>query len=109
MIEEILNLPDVSFIDEMTLEDVQEQMIRDYEDKYAELTKKSYSLPRADPMALILFACSVQIYQGLMYVDRSGKMDLLKYTYGGYADHVAALKGISREPANPARVTVKFT
>lgn len=109
MIEEILNLPDVSFIDEMTLEDVQEQMIRDYEDKYAELTKKSYSLQRADPMALILFACSVQIYQGLMYVDRSGKMDLLKYTYGGYADHVAALKGISREPAKPARVTVKFT
>lgn len=109
MIDEIRNLPDISFIDNITLDLVQEQMIRDYEDRYEKLTGKAYTLSRADPMALVLFACSVQIFQALMYVDRAGKQDLLKYSYGPYLDNLAAIKGISREPAKPARVTVKFT
>lgn len=109
MIDEIRNLPDISFIDNITLDLVQEQMIRDYEDQYEKLTGKAYTLSRADPMALVLFACSVQIFQALMYVDRAGKQDLLKYSYGPYLDNLAAIKGISREPAKPARVTVKFT
>lgn len=109
MVDEIRNLPDISFIDNVTLDMVQEQMIRDYEDRYEKLTGKPYTLTRADPMALVLFACSVQIFQALMYVDQAGKQDLLKYSYGPYLDNLAAIKGISREPAKPARVTVKFT
>lgn len=110
MIPEILNLPDISFIDWMTLEDVQAEMVRDYENQYAELTgKDTYSLSRADPMSLVLFACSVQIYQALMYVDRAGKQDLLKYSYGSYLEHLGAFKGLAREPAKPARCLIKFT
>lgn len=110
MIPEILNLPDISFIDWMTLEDVQAGMVRDYENQYAELTgRDTYSLSRADPMSLVLFACSVQIYQALMYVDRAGKQDLLKYSYGSYLEHLGAFKGLTREPAKPARCLVKFT
>ena len=82
MVDEIRNLPDISFIDNVTLDMVQEQMIRDYEDRYEKLTGKPYTLTRADPMALVLFACSVQIFQALMYVDQAGKQDLLKYSYG---------------------------
>ncbi|MCI7097542.1 MAG: baseplate J/gp47 family protein [Lachnospiraceae bacterium] len=109
MIEEIANLPEVSFIDNMTLDAVQEKMLDDYKKKYNELTGKTCSLKRADPTALILYACSVQIYQALLYVDRAGKQDLLKYAYGDYLDNLAALKGISREPAKPAAVMVRFT
>lgn len=110
MIPEILNLPDISFIDWMTLEGVQAGMVRDYENQYAELTgRDTYSLSRADPMSLVLFACSVQIYQALMYVDRAGKQDLLKYSYGSYLEHLGAFKGLTREPAKPARCLVKFT
>lgn len=109
MIDALSSLPDVSFIDDMTLEDVQAQMIRDYQDRYQEITKKSVVLARADPISLILYAISVQIFQMLLYVDRSGKMNLLKYSYGGFLDNVAAIKGVSRESAKPSRVMVTFT
>lgn len=109
MIEEIIKLPDISFIDDKTLEQVQESMVKDYQYKYSEITGKSYSLPRADPMALILYACSVQIFQALLYVDRAGKQNLMKYTYSEFVDHIAALRGISRNGAKAARTTVRFT
>lgn len=108
MIEEIIKLPDISFIDDKTLEQVQEGMVKDYQYKYSEITGKSYSLPRADPMALILYACSVQIFQALLYVDRAGKQNLMKYTYSEFVDHIAALRGISRNGAKAARTTVRF-
>lgn len=109
MIEEIENLPDVSFIDNITLDDVQRQMVADYQERYESLTGKKTALSRADPVALVLYACSIQIYQTLLFVDRAGKQDLLKYSYGGYMDNLAALKGISREPAKAAVVKVRFT
>lgn len=109
MIEEIENLPEVSFIDNITLDDVQRQMVADYQERYETLTGKKSALSRADPVALILYACSIQIYQTLLFVDRAGKQDLLKYSYGGFLDNLAALKGISREPAKAAVVKVRFT
>ena len=38
MIKEIESLPDVSFIDNLQLEDVELQMIKDYQDRYKEIT-----------------------------------------------------------------------
>jgi phage-related baseplate assembly protein len=45
----------------------------------------------------------------MLFVDKAGKMDLLKYAYGDYLDHLAALKGLTRLPAAPATVTMRFT
>lgn len=109
MIEQIENLPDVSFIDNITLDDVQHQMVADYQERYEALTGKQSALSRADPVTLVLYACSIQIYQALLYVDRAGKQDLLKYSYGEFMDNLAALKGIAREPAKAAVVKVRFT
>ena len=109
LIDEIANLPDVSFIDGVTLDDIQQQMVQDYLDKYEDLTGESTELTRADPVSLILYACSVQIFQAMLYVDRAGKQDLLKYSYGEFLDNLAALKGIAREPAKPAVVTMRFS
>lgn len=109
MIDEILNLPDVSFIDDMQLEDVQMQMVRDYQDRYKAITGKDVVLDRADPMSLILYALSIQVYQALLYVDKTGKQDLLKYSYGVYLDNLAAMKGIAREQAKPSRAMIRFT
>ncbi len=110
MITEIENLPDISFIDNKTLADVRAEMIASFQEKYEELTGKTKTLTRADPISLLLYAAAVEIYQGYLYVDRAGKMDLLKYSYGDFLDNgPAALKGISREGAEPAIVTVRFT
>lgn len=109
MIKEIESLPDVSFIDNLQLEDVELQMIKDYQDRYKEITGEDVVLSRADPEALILYACAIQIFQELLYVDRAGKQDLLKYSYGTYLDNLAAMKGIAREPAKAAKVKIRFT
>ena len=103
MIKELEILPDVSFIGNTTLESIEAEMKSDYEKKYNEVTGESLVLARSDPATLILYACAVQFFQGFKYIDKAGKMDLLKYTYGDYLDHVAAMKGIAREPAKPAR------
>lgn len=108
-IDEIANLPEVSFIDNTTLDDIKEQLVSDYSEKYEELTGEAADLTPADPVTLILYACAVQIFQTMLYVDRAGKQDLLKYSYGPYMDNLAALKGITREPAKPAVVTMRFT
>jgi len=109
MIDEILNLPDISFIDDKQLEEVQSEMTRDYQNRYKEITGKEVVLDRADPMSLILYALSVQVYQAMLYVDKTGKQDLLKYSYGPYLDNLAAMKGIARESAKPSRAMVRFT
>lgn len=108
MIAQISDLPDVSFIDSMTLDDVQALLVRSYEEKYEQVTGEKVSLKRADPITLTLYACSVLIYQALMYVDRAGKQDLIKYSYGEFLDNIAANKGVTRLPAQAAEVTVRF-
>lgn len=107
--EEIENLPDISFIDELTLEDIQNQLIEDYMFRYKEITGEDVTMIRSDPYRLILQACGVLLFQTLLFVDRAGKQGMLKYSYDAYLDNLAALKGIRRkEPAN-ATTTVKFT
>ena len=109
MIKEIASLPEVSFIDSKTLDEVQANMVADYEAKYKEITKKELKLRRADPETLKLYAASVQIYQMYMNIEKAGKMDLLKYAYGEFLDNLGANRGVSRLPAYPARTIVRFT
>lgn len=109
MIDEIANLPEVSFIDNIGLDEIQEKMKQDYQSKFAEITGRDIVLSRGDPITLILYAVSVQIMQAFLYVDRAGKQNLLKYSYGEFLENLAAFKGISREGSKPARTTVRFT
>ncbi len=108
MITEIENLPDVSFIDNLTLDDVQALLVKSYEERHEQVTGEKISLKRADPATLTLYACSVVLYQALLYVDRAGKQDLIKYSYGEFLDNIAACKGVTRLPAQAAEVTVRF-
>lgn len=108
MILELENLPEVSFIDNITLDDIQEQMKKDFEERYKTITGETRTLRRAEPSALILYACSIQVFQALLYVDRAGKQDLLKYSYGEYMDNLAAIRGITRLGAKPAVTTMRF-
>lgn len=108
-IEELENLPDINFIDDINLDAVEQQMVRDYQNKYNELTGETVSLERGEPISLILYACAVELYQMYMYIDKAGKENLLKYAEGDYLDNLAALKGISRQDATYAAVTMRFT
>ena len=47
------NLPDISFIDGLTLENIQSQMLSDFVAKYQEITGKKIQLSKSDPNALL--------------------------------------------------------
>lgn len=108
-LKKVEEYPDISFIDAVSFTELQEQMIKDYEEKYREETGKDVSLAQADPCRLILYSCAVAVYQGYQYEDRAGKMGLLKYSTGDFLDNLAALKGISRNEARPASAKIRFT
>ena len=103
------NIPDISFIDNTTMNELMQGMLNDFRDKYKEITGKEVILSQADPNRLILYTCALQIYQGFQYIDRAGKQNFLKYSYGAFLDNLALLRGIKRKEAVAAKTTIRFT
>ena len=108
-ISAVKNLPDVSFIDGKTVEDIRGEMVADYEAYMSQATGRPLTLDRASPHRMELYAAAAQIYHALQYIDRAGKQNLLKYSYSDFLDHLAAFKGLTREPAATATTTLRFT
>lgn len=105
----IQNTPDVSFIDNKTIDDVRGDMVADFEAFMLQATGSKVSLGRASVHRMILYSAAAQIYQAMQYVDRAGKQSLLKYSYSEFLDNLALLKGVTREPAKAATTTIRFT
>ncbi len=108
-ISAIQNTPDVSFIDNKTIDDVRGDMVADFEAFMLQATGSKVSLGRASVHRMILYSAAAQIYQAMQYVDRAGKQSLLKYSYSEFLDNLALLKGVTREPAKAATTTIRFT
>lgn len=102
------NYPDISFIDDMTIENLQNEMINDFCNKYKEITGNDVELGLADPSRLILYAASLQIYQGMQYIDNAGKQSFLKYANSEFLDNIGALKGIYRNAGSAATAKERF-
>lgn len=109
VMQEIKNLPDVSFIDNLTLSDLYSIAVNAYQDEYEKQTGKRKELTRSDPNRIILLAQAQLSYQALMKIDKAGKMNLLKYAYGKFLDNLGAYKGLSRHPESPAQVILRFS
>ena len=104
----VLDYPDVSFIDEMTMEDIQCYYLEAMQEKYKELTGKELVMHEADPIRLVAYANCLMLYQIAQYADRAGKMALLKYSYGDYLENIGALKGVSRMLGAAAKTRLRF-
>lgn len=103
------NLPDISFIDGLTLETIQSKILSDFMTKYQEITGKKIQLSKSDPNRILMLACAQLIYQGLQNIEKAGKMNFLKYAYDDYLENMGALKKVTRNPAKFAQVPIKFT
>lgn len=101
--------PEISFIENMTVDDVQAYYIGCMERKYEEITGKKLVMAEAEPTRLIAYADCLLLYQIAQYADRAGKMSLLKYSYGDYLENIGALKGIHRLPGAAAKTKLRFT
>lgn len=105
----IKNLPDISFIDDRTVEDVRAELVADYEAYMTQMEGVPVTLARSSPHRGILYAAAAQIFQAMQYIDRAGKQSMLKDSYSGFLDNLAALKGVERAPAACATTTLRFT
>lgn len=102
------NLPDINFIENLTVEDLRSSLISDYEQRLSELKGKETKLAQASEQRLVLYGVAALLYQMYQYINRGGRVNLLKYAYGDYLDNIAALKGITRNGAKAASVIVRF-
>lgn len=109
ILEAIDNLPDISFIDDLTLQDLRTLMIEDYQNTWQEETGETIHLKKADPNRIILLVAAQYIYQGLQLVDRAGKMNFLKYSYGDFLKNLAAFKNTPELEQRQATVYVKWS
>lgn len=107
--ERLEQYPEISFIEGISFEAFLSDLLKTYQERYRELTGKEAELPEADPIRLILYSCSVLLYQGMQYIDKAGKMGLLKYSSGEFLDNLAALKKVERNPAKQAETVLRFT
>ncbi len=107
--EAVKSAPDISFIEDASVEEIRDEMIADYEKYISEAEKKQIRLERASPHRMEIYAAAAQIYQAMKYIDRAGKLNLLKYSYGDYLDNLALLKGTRRLRASAAVTTLKYT
>lgn len=107
-LDKIKNYPEISFIDDYTMEQMMSDMVLDFQKRYKEITGKEKELERSDPTRLILYAAALQIYQGFQNVDKGAKMSFLKYSYGDYLDNLAALKGLTRSEGSCSVTTLRF-
>lgn len=103
------NLPEINFIDNTTLEQIKGEMIKDYQDMYQELTGETKILYPADPYRILINAVALQLFQGLEYINRAGKDNLLRYASGLFLDHLGSLKNVIRLEASPSQATIRFT
>lgn len=108
-IPELSNLPDVSFIADRTQAQIADEMIADYMLYMQDTTGETAELPLADPRRLILLAAADMLHQLFQCVDKAGREDLLKYATGAALDHLAAVKKITRTPAQRASLTMEFS
>ena len=61
----LASTPDISFIDGRTIEDVRAEMVADYEAFMTAAEGKPYTLDRAAPHRMELYAAAAQIYQAM--------------------------------------------
>ena len=108
-IRHLENVPEISFIEGLTLRQTEQMAREEYARLYREATGEDLVLGEADPRNLLLKAFSLIEYQVMQYIDTKGRAELLKTSTGAALDNLAALLGITRAPARRAQVTVRFT
>ena len=88
MIKAIENLPEVSFIDGITLDVIQARLTTFYQQKYKEVKGKSVILRAGEPEALKLYAVSVILMQIYENVENKkgkwGKGDTFGTVFGNW-------------------------
>ena len=91
------------------MKEVEELTKGEFSQSMQEATGQTPIIYPASVPALILKAMTLFGYQILQYVDAGPKRMLLKYSAHGDLDDLAGNYGLTRRPAEKAKVTIRFT
>lgn len=108
-IQKLYDLPDISFVDDITYDQILEEMIADYEAKYQEINGQKVTLRPGDKEHIHLRIEAGQYFQMYQALDNAAKMNLLKYSKGDFLKHLGAFKKTFIQPPQAAVVTARFT
>lgn len=100
-------LPEVNFVD-LDVENMLENIVKDYEDAYFKQTSERIKLYPGDPMRVFLYTQALREYQLRCIIDRAAKMNLLAYAEDEYLDHIGE-PFIKRLNGKYAKVNVKIS
>ena len=107
-IQKLYNLPDVSFIEDITYETILNDMIEDYQRKFEMETGQKIVLRPGDKEHIQSRIYAGQFYQMYERLDNAAKMNLLKYSRGDFLKHLGAFKKTFIQEPRPAIVRARF-
>lgn len=108
-IPELSGLPEISFIENMTLQETEERILEQYARLYQAETGKVLKLGDADERTLLIRAFALIEYQTMQYIEAKGRGEMLHTSTGPMLDALAALLGITRMEPTRAVATERFT
>lgn len=108
-IKPLEDYPDISFIDNYTLEQLNTDMLSWFLGKRKEVTGQTVVLGDADDRKLLLMAAAYYMFHLYEYTDFAGKMNMLKYSIGDYLENLGANSRISRNEAVGATATLRYS
>ncbi len=107
-IQKLYNLPDVSFIEDITYETILNDIIEDYQRKFEMETGQKIVLRPGDKEHIQSRIYAGQFYQMYEMLDNAAKMNLLKYSRGDFLKHLGAFKKTFIQEPKPAIVRARF-
>ena len=102
------SIPDISFTDHLSYEDVRGKLIGFYKEEYKSLTGTEAALTVGSRERLELDACAIMFFQILQVIEFNGQMNNLKTSEGDYLDNIGALFHQVRTPATASRTVLRF-
>lgn len=103
------NYPEVSFINNATLDGILKKCKEWYEKHHEELTGEPVELADTDQIKLLLDTMAYMHWQRLCYIDQVGKMNLLKYATGAFLDNLGTnVSQPPRDAGKKAHVTMRI-
>lgn len=108
-IAQLANVPEISFIEHMTLQETEEMLRATYIRTYREKFGTEPELGAADTKNLLIKSFAYLTHQVMQYVEAKGRAELLKTSTGDALEALGALLGLEREDSTRATATERFT
>lgn len=91
-IQKLYDLPDVSFIDDITFDQILNENITNWQNEYEQETGKKKILRPGDKEYIQLKIEAGQWFQMYKQLDFAAKQNLLKYSTGDFLKHLGSMK-----------------